>query len=83
MLFKPLDSDLPAGLLASPALVWVERGTAYIPIVNVCSTDVLLYPCTVVGALTEVSIVRLPAGVTEVPPGVRTLCWMMSLLSHS
>ncbi|KAK0153282.1 hypothetical protein N1851_005015 [Merluccius polli] len=34
VLFEPLDSGLPAGLLASPALVPVVRGTAYIPIVN-------------------------------------------------
>lgn len=65
--FEPLESGLPAGLLASPALVRVERGTAYIPIVNVGSTDVLLYPRTVVGTLDEVGVVSLPAGVTEVP----------------
>ncbi|XP_042338496.1 uncharacterized protein LOC121939556, partial [Plectropomus leopardus] len=73
VLFEPLDSGLPAGLLASPALVRVERGTAYIPVVNVGSTDALLYPRTVVGTLTEVSVVSLPAGVTEVPSGVASV----------
>lgn len=51
VLFEPSDSGLPAGLLASPALVRVVRGTAYIPVVNVGSTDVLLHPCTAVGML--------------------------------
>lgn len=43
LLFEPPDSGLPAGLLTSPTLVLVIRGTAYIPIV-VGSTNVLLYP---------------------------------------
>lgn len=47
VLFEPLDSDVSAGLLPSPALVQVKRGTAYTPIVNVGSTEVLLYLCTV------------------------------------
>lgn len=51
----------------------MERGTAYIPIVNVGSTDVLLYPRTVVGSMEEVSIVRMPAGVTTVPSSVATM----------
>lgn len=33
VLFEPLDSDLLAGLLASPALVWVDRATVYVPVV--------------------------------------------------
>lgn len=67
VLFEPLDSGLPAGLLASPALVQVTHGTALIPIVNVGSTDVLLYPRTVLGMLDLAHIVSLPAGVSEVP----------------
>lgn len=35
LFFEALDSGLPAGLLASPSLVRVVRGTAYIPVVNV------------------------------------------------
>lgn len=66
VLFEPLDSGFPAGLLASPAIVRVTRDTAYIPIVNVDSTDVLLYPRTIV-------VVSLPTGVTEVPSGVATV----------
>lgn len=33
VLFEPLDSGLPAGLLASPALVRVDRATVYVPVV--------------------------------------------------
>lgn len=73
VLFEPLDSGLPAGLLASPSLVRVIGGTAYIPIVNVGSTNVSLYPRTIVGTLSEVSVVSLPKGVTEVSPGVATM----------
>lgn len=73
VLFKPLDSGLPAGLLASPALVRVVQGTAYIPVVNVGSSAVLLYPHTVVGTLDEVSVVSLPAGVIEVPSSTATM----------
>lgn len=67
VLFEPSDQGLPASLLASPALVHVENGTAHIPIVNVGSSDVVLYPRTVVGVLSEVSVVSLPPGVEEVP----------------
>lgn len=73
VLFEPSDQGLPAGLLASPALVRVENGTAHIPIVNVGSSDVLLYPRTVVGALSEVSVVSLPPGVEEVPSHTATV----------
>lgn len=71
-LFEPLDSN-QARLLVSPALVRVVRGTAFIPVVNVGSTGVLLYPHTVVGSLEEVRVVSLPAGVTEVPSQVATM----------
>lgn len=73
MLFEPLDSGLPAGLIASPALVRVVRGTAYIPIVNVGTIDVVLYPRTVLGSLDTVNVVSLPSGVTEVPSSVATV----------
>lgn len=67
VLFEPPASGLPAGLLASPALVRVVRGTAYIPVVNVGSSDVMLYPRTVIGTLHSVNVISLPAGVTEEP----------------
>lgn len=35
VLFEPTESSLPAGLLASPCLVHVFRGTTYVPVVNV------------------------------------------------
>lgn len=64
-LFEPLDSGLPPGLLGSPALVIAIRGMAYIPILNVGLTEVVLYPQTVVGTLNVVNVVSLPPGVTR------------------
>ncbi|TWW77698.1 Retrovirus-related Pol polyprotein from transposon 17.6 [Takifugu flavidus] len=72
VLFEPSENGLPAGLLASPALVRVVRGTAYILIVNVGTTSVLLYPRTIAGTLDEGCIVSMPAGVIEVPTSVAT-----------
>lgn len=63
VLFEPLDQGLPAGLLTPPALVQVEGGTVYIPVVNVGTSDVLLYPRTKIGALREVCVLSLPSGV--------------------
>ncbi len=66
ILFEPLDSGLPAGLLASPSLVPVDRGTAYVPVVNVGTVDVVLYARTVIGTVNQVYVVSLPPEVTEV-----------------
>lgn len=57
---------LSAGLLASPCLLQVDKGTVYVPVVNVGTTDALLYPRTSLGALTRADVVSLPAGVTAV-----------------
>lgn len=65
-LFEPPEAGLPAGLMVSPALVCVERGTAYVPIVNVGVAHVLLYPRTVIDTLDSARVVSLPAGVAEV-----------------
>ncbi|KAL2089536.1 hypothetical protein ACEWY4_014224 [Coilia grayii] len=65
-LFEPTDRGLPAGLLASPAIVRVTRNTSYIPVVNVGIRDVLLYPRTDLGSLCCVQVVSLPTQVTEV-----------------
>ncbi|XP_063059157.1 retrovirus-related Pol polyprotein from transposon 412 [Engraulis encrasicolus] len=73
VLFEPPDSGLPAGLLASPALVRVTYGTAFIPIVNVGLTDVTLYPRTVLGELDVAHVVSLPVGVSEVPSQIATV----------
>lgn len=70
VLFEPLESGLPAGLLASPAVVQVSQGTAYIPVVNVGMTDVVLYPRCIMGTLSSVYVISLPTGVTEVQPVV-------------
>lgn len=67
VLFEPPETGLPAGLLASPALVQVVGGTVYVPLVNVGTVDVVLYPTTVIGELREVYLTDLPAGVAEDP----------------
>lgn len=72
-LFEPPESGLPAGLLASPALVKVISGTAFIPVVNVSTADILLFPRTPLGTLQHVYVVSLPAGVTEVPSVTATV----------
>lgn len=66
VLFEPPESGLPGGLLASPALLSVTRGTTYVPVVNVGTRDVLLYPRTILGNLSNTQVVTLPSGVTEV-----------------
>lgn len=45
----------------------------YIPIVNVGTSDMLLYPRTEVGALREVCVVSSTSGVTEVPSYLATI----------
>nr|XP_046271732.1 uncharacterized protein LOC124073503 [Scatophagus argus] len=73
VLFEPPESGLPAGLLASPCLVQVVRGTVYVPIVNVGAAEVLLYPRTSLGLLNAAQVISLPAGVTEVEPTLVTI----------
>ena len=68
VLFEPLESGLPAGLLAPPCLVQTVRGTAHIPVVNVGTTEVVLSPRTRLGMLATVGVVSLPPGITEVNP---------------
>ena len=67
VLFEPLTNSelLAAGLLVSPAMVKVFKGTAYILVVNVGTTETLLYPHTRIGVLSQVHIVSLSAGITE------------------
>lgn len=67
VLFEPPEHGLPPGLLASPALVRVVRGTVYIPVVNVGTVAASLYPHTVIGTLDHVSVASMPVGVDEVP----------------
>lgn len=66
VLFEPHVAGLPGGLLASPALVQVDHGTAYIPVVNVGEKEVVLHPRTILGKLSDVFITSLPTGVAEV-----------------
>uniref|UniRef100_A0A3B3H3G3 Gypsy retrotransposon integrase-like protein 1 n=1 Tax=Oryzias latipes TaxID=8090 RepID=A0A3B3H3G3_ORYLA len=73
VLFQPVGQGLPAGLIASSALVQVRRSTAYVPLLNVGTVDVWLNPRTIVGLLCDVSIVSLPAGITEVPRPAATV----------
>ena len=72
-LFEPNDTGLPAGLLASPCLVQVVQGTAYVPVVNVGTADVLLYPRIPLGTLGLAQVVSLPANVTEVKSTIATI----------
>ncbi|KAI4874103.1 hypothetical protein NFI96_002857 [Prochilodus magdalenae] len=65
-LFDPPEAGLPAGLLASPCLVQVARGTVYVPVVNVGTTEDLLHLRTCLGSLSSVQVVSLPTGITEV-----------------
>lgn len=65
VLLDPSETGLPAGLLVSSCLAQVAQGTAYISVVNVGTSAVLLYPRTALGILSEVQVVSLPAGVTE------------------
>lgn len=65
VLFEPPETGLPAGLLASPALTRVTRGTVYVPVINVGKTDVMLFRHAVLGTLNSVFIVSLPRGVSE------------------
>ncbi|XP_062844567.1 retrovirus-related Pol polyprotein from transposon 412 [Trichomycterus rosablanca] len=73
-LFEPADWGLPGGLLVSPALVQVTRGSVQVPVVNVGCTDILLYPRTRLGLLSTVSIVSLPRDVVEVHSVTATIC---------
>lgn len=72
-LFEPHESGLPVGLLASPCLLKVVRGTVWIPVVKVGTAGVLLYPRTLLGSLIAAQVVSLPAGVTEIGPAVATV----------
>lgn len=56
---------MPAGLLVSPALVQLTRGTVCIPNINVGVNDAVLYPHTVIDTVSHAHVVSLPTGVTE------------------
>lgn len=60
-LFEPLEAGLPYGLLASPALVRVVNGTAFIPVTNVGTTEVTLAPRIQIGTLCHADIVNQSA----------------------
>uniref|UniRef100_A0A8C2FG16 Gypsy retrotransposon integrase-like protein 1 n=1 Tax=Cyprinus carpio TaxID=7962 RepID=A0A8C2FG16_CYPCA len=66
VLFEPPENGLPAGLLASSALMRVNQGTVYVPVINVGQTDVILFRNVILGTLSSVFIVSLPHGVSEV-----------------
>lgn len=59
-LFEPLESGLPNGLLASPALVNVTNGVVVIPITNVGGTDAVLPPRIQIGTLCQAEILNFP-----------------------
>lgn len=43
VLFEPPETGLPAGLLASAALMQVTRSTVYVPVINVGKNNVMLF----------------------------------------
>ncbi|KAL4007870.1 hypothetical protein ACER0C_001722 [Sarotherodon galilaeus] len=65
VLFEPPESRLPVGLLASPCLVQVDKGVAYIPVTNVGTAEAVLHPRTHLGVISQATVVSLPAGVSE------------------
>ncbi|KAL7825810.1 hypothetical protein SRHO_G00335480 [Serrasalmus rhombeus] len=65
VLLEPPESGLPAGLLVSPCLLSVVRGTVYVPVVNVGTTEMLLHPCVQLGSLSLAYVINLPSGVEE------------------
>lgn len=81
VLLEPASDSLPEGLLVSPALVQVRRGTVLIPVVNVGRTRATLPPRHSVGRLAHVSIEGLPTGITEVVAGPNILT--ATLQAHS
>ncbi|KAG1930572.1 interleukin-1 receptor accessory protein-like 1-A [Pimephales promelas] len=66
VLFEPAESGLPSGLLVSPALVRVNCGTVYVPVVNVGTVEVVLYASTVLGTVHHAYMVSLPPDVKEI-----------------
>lgn len=81
VLLEPASDSLPEGLLVSPALVQVQRGTVFVPVVNVGSTCATLYPRHSVGWLAHVTVESLPTGITEVVARPYTLT--ASLQTHT
>ncbi len=67
VLFEPPETSFPTSLLAFSSLVQETGGTVYVPVFNVGTIDVVLYPTTVIGTLREVYLVNLLVGLTEVP----------------
>lgn len=66
MIIEPSEVRLPAGVLASSALVRVTQGTVYVPVVNVGQVDAMLFWNSVLGRLHSVFIVSLPFGIMKV-----------------
>lgn len=62
VLLEQPESGLPAGLLECLALVQVDCGTAYAPVLNEDTIYVVMYASTVVGTVNDVYVVSLPPG---------------------
>ncbi|XP_028298451.1 uncharacterized protein LOC114460741 [Gouania willdenowi] len=60
------STRITAGVVIASAMVAVHQGTAYIPVLNVGTTDAALHPRIPIGMLSPADIVSLPEGVTEV-----------------
>lgn len=79
VLLEPASGSLPSGLLVSPALVRVEQGTAFIPVVNVGFTRATLYPCRLLGLLVHATVEGLPVGISEDPPEMEAVVASMQV----
>lgn len=73
VLLEPGSCPLPEGLMVSPALIHIEGGTAFVPIVNVGLTRATLYPRCRIGLLVPATVEGLPAGISEVVQGSETV----------
>lgn len=69
VLIEPLDDGqlLPGCAVLSPAIITTNRNIAYVPILKVDETSVILCPRQLIGVLSHAQIVSLPHGIcTEV-----------------
>ncbi|KAI4897396.1 hypothetical protein NFI96_007157 [Prochilodus magdalenae] len=65
VLLEPPEGGLPAGLLVPLCLLPVVRGTVYVPVVNVGTTEIVLHPRVHLGSLCLAQVISLPSGVEE------------------
>lgn len=80
-ILEPVEFGLPVGLLISPGLIKLIRGMVYVPVVNVQTTDALLFPCRVIGMLTNVHV-SLPQALLRLGFGQGLLVQSLPIWVH-